>query len=206
MDIYDVFFRFKGERDYVHGTDMYQKITEAIQKHAGGVMGIGAENLKLTIHDRVRQQCKLVIGKQAMGMQRPDNPKVEFRYSKKTVELIGWFIETADSIEERYGYNEKAITDQCRITQKTVSVRSQTANSAIEVIVAMNKLLHMSLFPEVHGHWFFTRLELKKTIDNVSGMNIKLKLLKNLRNHLTKTLIRIEEQNIGHIYFSLVKL
>jgi hypothetical protein len=122
-----------------------------------------------------------------------------------TKDIIGWLVETDEPITERYEYPESEIIEKCFVNGKTVKIDSETPYSAIEVLVAINKHLHLSIFPDAAGKWFFTRLELDRLLQGQDASGFELELVKNMHNRLTKSEILSDGQRIGHIFFSIVK-
>lgn len=203
MQVIDLNFRYKGGRDYVHGTDMYNTIVERISAANPEVAG---GTFTMTIHDIVRGQCQLVYSDWTAQALKPENSKVEFSFASGATRIIGWLVETAEAVTERYEYPESEIIQKCFVDGKTVKIDSETPYSAIEVLVAINKHLHLSVLQNAVGKWFFTRLELERLLRPEDASRFQLELVKNMHNRLTKSEILSDGRRIGHIFFSIVKL
>lgn len=202
MQLINLNFRYKGGRDYVHGTDMYNTIVEQIMSN-NPKLADGA--FTMAIHDIVRGQCKLAYSDSADQAPKPENSKVEFSFTSCAARIIGWLVETEEAISERYEYPESEIIRKCAIDGDSVRIDKKTPYTAIEVLVAINKHLHLSTFPDADGKWFFTRLELDRLLRLEDTSNVQLNLVKNMRNRLTKSEIVSNGQKIGHIFFSIVR-
>lgn len=202
MQVIDLHFRYKGGRDYVHGTDMYNTIVERISAANPEVAG---GTFTMTIHDIVRGQCQLAYSDWTDQASKPENSKVEFSFASGATRIIGWLMETAEAVTERYEYPESEIIQKCFVDGKTVKIDGETPYSAIEVLVAINKHLHLSVLPNAAGKWFFTRLELDRLLRPEDASRFRLELVKNMHNRLTKSEILSDGQRIGHIFFSIVK-
>ena len=179
---FDLDFCFKGSRKYVHGTDIYTKLIQYQDKDVSKIdilfHGIATNNMTFS----------------------PDKPSVD----EVKVKLFG--IENNKIVNCRYEYiEEKVITNSTvDVTEETINLNKQTEFSFIEHIVAMNKALLEKLYSTIEGKWYFTRLQLNKTIlmEDVSSLKITLK--SNFQFKLTKSAIIVNNEEVGFIYFSLV--
>lgn len=194
-------FLYKGERNYVHGTDMYEKVVGFIGTVKPEAL---SGSLNMVIHDIIYCQCKLLYSEWTSEISKPENSKAELIFISDKSQTIVWLVETESLVVERYKYCEEDIFDKCSITGETITIDGATPYLAIEVLVAMNKFLHTSLFPNVDGKWFFTRLALNRLLHPDDTKCFSLKLVHNLWNRLTKSQVISSGQILGNIYFSLV--
>jgi hypothetical protein len=199
----DLYFLFKGQRDYVHGTDMYEKIADFVRESSRTP---GTGEFRMTIHDTVRHQCRLMYCDLHASTSKPNNAKAEFSFISEDFSIIGWLVETASPVIERYAYEEEKIIEGCSVTGKAIEVQGGTGYSAIEVTVAMNKHLHLQLFPQTDGKWFFTRIDLRKLLDRQCRHIYRIELAGVLQNRMTRSVIVSNGKTVGYIYFSLVGL
>ena len=188
-------FCFKGERTYVHGTDIYNKLVTILSP----VMK--EENLDLSFHGVAEKNIRLLIEK----------PKDEnlIKFVCKYIDIGGkkilFGVENEKSILCQYPYDENKITIFTALNKKNeeITLVNDSSFSFIENSVAMNKHLLENLFPNVEGKWYFTRLQMKQIVkDNIYPLKLKLKA--NFNFKLTKTEIYIDNTLVGYIYFSLV--
>ena len=198
----DLYFLFKGQRDYVHGTDMYEKIADFVRQSSSG---LASGEFRMTIHSIVRHQCRLVYSDVGDSGSKPNNAKAEFSFISGNFKIMGWLVETASPVTERYPYVEEKIIEDCSFRENGIITRKTEGYSAIEVVVAMNKHLNVQLFPEAHGKWFFTRIDLKTLLDRQCGETYSVELAGVLGNRMTRSAILINGKAIGYIYFSLVR-
>ena len=195
-------FRYKGKRDYVHGTDMHEEFASLIRAaNPEAYWG----TFKMVIHEVTRDQCRLIYQKDAESILKPENGRVEFSFLSDELNLSGWLVETQDPVTERYAYDEDQITQKCSVEGKNIKINEETPYLPIEVLVAMNKHLHLSLFPEADGKWWFTRLDLMRLLEAKDAQFFRIELLQNLQHKLTKSRVFVNNEHIGYIYFSLVK-
>jgi len=203
MEIIPVNFRFKGARDYVHGTDMYDQLLPLLMERlTGGTVAA----LKMTIRGVMRRQGRLLIESEGQGASRPDGVKAEFCLTRQKHGIFGWLTEDSREILDRYSYDEAPLLALCSVRRNHVALEYNPGYTPIEVLVAMNKLLMETLFPDEKGKWFFTRLQLARPLEPGDMEDLVLEHEMSLPgNALTRTRIRSGREGLGSIFFSAVK-
>lgn len=189
---------FKGDRDYLHGTDMYNSVVDAV--HRCGVTIIGH---RMAIHAIARNQCRLSIAAAGEPVTRPDKLVADFSFDVAAGMVAGFLTESADKVECRYPYDEERICALCSTRGGRIRINGATGYSPIEVIVAMTKHLHHVALKERAAKWAFTKLELSRALCADDATRIQLELVHNFNNRLTKSRIESGGAPLGHIYFSL---
>ncbi|OFX88780.1 MAG: hypothetical protein A2W99_04745 [Bacteroidetes bacterium GWF2_33_16] len=194
-------FKFKGTRNYVHGTDMYNDISKWIELN--GYQNI--EGIDMSIHKISKKNLSGYITDEITTKDKT-NPNVIFSFiSNKNVFKIVLF-ENNEEVKGSYEYKENEIVEASIIEEgdQKISLNIPMDYTAIEKIVAMNKALHEHLLINAIGKWYFTKLQLNKSIYLIKPSKIEVKLIKNLNNYLTKSYISIDGDKIGNIFFSIV--
>jgi hypothetical protein len=196
-------FSFKGERDYIHGPDIYSYVTD---KLIAFDPEIRSHPLTLLIYKFSRRQCSFALSTETNSCTRPEDANVEFRFVHKGVGRIGWLIEGQQPINQRYEYSESNIFENTRFNTRRVELIKIVSNySTIEVLVSMTKRLHAELFPEVEGRWIVTRLDVTRFLEDEHKSGLIVELVKNLGSKFTKSEIKSRGLALGFIFFSLVK-
>lgn len=192
-DKIDLKFCFKAKRQYVHGTDIFEKLT--------AYHGNDIKNIDIAFHG-------ITINNMTFTTEKPKAKvvKVTFRclqYETK-VKLFG--IENDSSVDCHYEYLEEDIVENSRVNvrEESILLKVPTKYSFIEHIVAMNKALVETLYSDVNGKWYFTRLQLKENIVMSDVTSLKLILKSNFQFKLTKSAIIVNNTDVGFIYFSLI--
>lgn len=189
----DLDFCFKGSRKYVHGTDIFSKLTE---QYNNDVM-----NIDIAFHG-------ITVNNMSFSKEKPEGKevKVTFRciYNENKIKLFG--IEIDSNIDCRYKYFEDQIVNNSTVivSEKSINLNTPTEYSFIEHIVAMNKSLVENLYTDTNGKWYFTRLQLKENISMSDISSLKLVLKSNFQFKLTKSSIILDNVVVGFIYFSLI--
>jgi hypothetical protein len=133
--------------------------------------------------------------------------KVTFRCVDKNNKILLFGVENNSKVNCRYEYIEKDIVDNLtvNISEKNIILDTVTQYSFIEHIVAMNKKLLETLYDNINGKWYFTRLQLTELIDMSDIKSVQLVFKSNFQFKLTKTALIINIIEMGFIYFSLIE-
>jgi hypothetical protein len=119
-------------------------------------------------------------------------------------DVFGWLAETARAVLSRRPYEEDEAVATSRIEGNTIQSGPTEGFSAIEVLVALTKRLHMTLRPR-QSRWAFTRLELLRPLEVTDAGRLRVELVDALGDRLTKSVITSSNAAIGHIYFSAIR-
>jgi len=185
-------FYFKGNRTYIHGTDIMMALLECfVDKELA--------EIDVKFHGVSKTNLNLVAGDELT------DAKVNVSLLVDGEEQIFHMIESGEEIDCRYEYDEDGLISHCQldIDNQQVHQSAITGYSVYENFVAMNKYLLESLYPEEQGKWYFTRIEQKKLISDEALITIKL--IKNFNFRLTKSDILLDGEKLGSVYFSMVK-
>lgn len=203
MKVVDLNLPYKADRDYLHGTDMYAETVRVLN-------GFNPEALtgkcRLVIHNIARHQCRLLYTLLSDMVKRPESLIAEFNFISNTDNLVAWLVETSRPVTDRIPYPESQITEKCILSGRSIKLTRKTRFSAIEELVAMNKLLHMTQYPPGESRWYFTRMDLDRLLTKNDTGNLQVKLKQNFNNRLTQSEVISHDQIIGHIYFSMVSM
>jgi len=186
-------FCYKGTRTYIHGTDIFSELIKKYVNNIGKIdiafHGISTNNLRFYKKKPLNETIK-----------------VTFKYQQNGNLLKLFGVETNDKVTCRYAYKEEDIIRNSiiNIQSSTISLKKHTNYQFIEHIVAMNKALLETIYSDVKGKWYFTRLQLLHTIEMQDINTLDLKFLSNFQFKLTKTVIIVNGLEVGHIYFSLI--
>ena len=189
----DLEFCFKGERTYVHGTDIFNTLTKQFNTPL--------KKIDIAFHG-------IVLNNMSFSTQKPENDevKVSFRCQngEEKVRLFG--TENSKNVTCRYEYIEEELIEDAVIDMpsESISLQSFSSYSFIEYIVAMNKSFLETRYEDEKGKWYFTRLQLSSKVEINDVTSIQIILKSNFQFKLTKSAIVINEQEVGYIYFSLI--
>lgn len=142
---------FRGDRDYVHSTDIFLALDEL----AGASLGPGAYLKVLTLrrqaHHRVTAQFKPALG--AFGT-------FLFAAPERTVE--GWLVEDMAPVIRRLAFDETAIAQRAVSEQGRVLLPAPvTGYTPFEQLIVLFKMLCAQSRP---GRWLFTSIDLERPL------------------------------------------
>ncbi|MFZ2446371.1 MAG: hypothetical protein WAW37_08435 [Syntrophobacteraceae bacterium] len=201
MTVIELPFRFKGNRDYIHGPDIYNDVVREIRSlHTIDSI----ELIRIKMKRMGRKQCQLIVGDIGGKLKIPSDALAEIFVRTPSGDLSAYLLETDARITRRQDYDEDGMQALCRMEGNTVSIDGSPAYSPVEVAVAMTKMLHQRLFPDPKGKWIVTQFELSGIFDAEDSSRLVVQLLHNFHNALTKSALRVGGAERGHIYFSLV--
>ncbi|HFB66072.1 MAG TPA: hypothetical protein ENJ60_11100 [Aeromonadales bacterium] len=203
MKIKIIEFTYKGTRNYIHGTDMFNRMMTEIPP------GTLVEKIIFTVHNVVHStKCHLYCSEDKTIINKLDNISVRCKYEIEGITYWMAISEAEDtehqSEKKRVAYDESKITELCNMIDNSITLSGESPYSFIETVVAMNKYMLQQLFPDVTGKWFFTRIDLPVLCSQ--NENINLILRHNINYKLIKTEIKSGGDIVGNIFFSLVNV
>ncbi|AJC85226.1 hypothetical protein IMC75_01875 [Campylobacter peloridis] len=188
-------FNFKENRNYIHGTDIYNAILSLYKDNI-------ASNFELSFHNIAHNNLIL-------SDIKPDN--------LQKLRFVCNFLKKDSSICCLYGidnplskptlskpYLEESITENITINhiEKSIILNNPSVFTYMEEIVALNKYLLTKLFHEVKGKWYFSKLQIQN-IPLEKTYPIKLIFKSNFNFLIVKSAIYLGDKFLGFIYFSL---
>jgi len=197
MQINNISLSFKANRNYIHGTDLFNELLCYFPEK-------NLTNINYTIHKLIGNNHG-----QVHIAENPDEFKILIPMSNATVCLCAdgktyWvaflFADEIPINPSRSVYDENLLIKLCRINEKTITLSEESPFTFIETIVAMHKKLLHILYPHIEK-WLFTKLMLTNYPDDKK--NITISLCHNFNFKLVKSKILVDGQLIGDIYFSL---
>jgi hypothetical protein len=194
-------FKFKGNRKYVQGPDIIDAVIPYIRENYPGDI----TEFKYSAHQMLYSNADVVFGS---APEKELNSLISFQYEGDGT-IYASVIENNLPVTESYEYDENPVQQKCLIGDKDVTVQEADLlyekYSFSEVIVSMNKFYMQQKITD-QGKWIITKIEYNslQLIDEWKGKPLKLTVLKNLNNKLTKSAIYIDNLAAGFIYFSLI--
>lgn len=200
MKVVALTFCFKGERDYLHGTDVYEAVADLARQHVGENL----QRLRLGIHRFLRRQPDLCWSAEA-ATTRPPEAIADFSAVGVGKSASGWLVESERPVQCRRPYDEEPVRESCAFTDASVSLRESAGLSPIETLVSMTKHLHNRVVPAAQARWIFSRLDIRRLLRPADAARLTVRLADNLYGRLTRCEIEVGGEALGQIYFSLVR-
>lgn len=188
----ELHFEFKAERDYVHGSDIFNAISRvATQSFSGGfVTHIAFRNI-------ARRQCTLAfenltsLTALATGAIRACDGRLE----------PFWLFDREEEVLGRYAFDEEAIVGSAEICadEKSINLLQNGAATPIEYVIALTKRLSYRLAPDIDGRWLFGQLNLDVPLNASGVLRIFQKSI--LHGRMSINEIWLDDTRVGIIRF-----
>ena len=191
-------WRFKGDRDYLHGTDILPATLNVLK---GEQIPNAITNIDIVFHALART-CLTLSASAPPGAAINAQLKCDINGERKKFVLT----EDGRPILERCAYPEDQI-----VAATDISPAAGTATCAvalpftnIERWVAMVKALHQAVYPEARGKWLFVRGRFDGYEEQCqTGAKHQVIVESSFGNKLTRSTLLIDGQKRGDIFFAL---
>jgi len=182
---------FKGDRNYLHGTDLFESISKSCSAKMGGFLQ------RLAFRRLARNQCDLVFdqtGTVADSIARGtwktgDGGLAQFL-----------LVETDRRVTESYPYDEEPIRRLIRVSDKEAAMPFLREYSTIEAIVATTKFLNQRLNPPLEKTWLFGQIDLTCALPD-TWEYIQVKQFISSLGLFSRSKLLIDGVEIGEIRF-----
>lgn len=196
-------FCFKSTRDYVQGGDIFNEVIQIIKSRGECQSNL---NVDLIMRNVLRTNADLFFVKKTdNNSDKLVNATINISCNTNQYQMI--LVENDTPIDQRNDYFEEEIIKSVLFNEdeKAISLEKSNHYTVIERIIALNKVLLNNLFPNHGGKWYFVKIKLRNwDINMEDSASIKLSFKKNLDFKLTDTLIYVQGEQVGNIYFSLI--
>lgn len=191
---------FKGAREYLAGTDIFNQINVII---AAGTATKDTYIQRIVFRKLATRRCYLVLDN--------DNKYARDASLIADVKLLGpttgaslslRILEGDVPVTERSPYDEDSIVTAAVLDgdHRKIRINVESSYSTIEVIVALTKHLHNSLYAIENGKWLFAQLDLEQALPYVySDITIENRSL--IGNRFTVNSIILDGEYLGTIRF-----
>lgn len=189
--------RYKGSRDYLHGTDIYNETLSWLEGTLGEI-----KEIDFAFHHLAKHQIEVTTDIPA-GEQEP--VAICSFLCKGTRQRI-FLIETGDAVTDRYPYPEDELVGPMvvDIEKRRGILHAALPYSEIEIWVAMTKALHYKAFPLLQGKWLFVRGRFARFVRHEPLGVRELGIAASFNNKLTRSEALFDGVKAGEIFFSIV--
>ncbi len=191
--------KFKGARNYLHGTDILVKTLNAIETE---YKVDAVRDIDITFHGMAKTGLT-VLSTPPQDTQSTVQISCTIAGTRKKFFLI----EDGRPIIERYDYDEERIGEATNIQVGAASATSEIVLPCtdIERWVAMVKALHYALYPEASGKWLFVRgkFDSYPGTYGLTEIEQQVRMEANFNNKLTRSALLVGGAKLGDIFFSL---
>ena len=196
---FDLEFCFKGSRKYVQGPDIFDAAVKYISNEFNVI-----KNIKYSAHAMLHKNATMYITKKVV---KADYPVINslIGFISDDIKYYAVVCENDKQIECSTDYSEEIVENNSKISNNIISFKNVLSDSYTEIVVSMNKYFLNQTVKE-EGKWIVTKFDYFELddISTIDNKEIKLELLQNFNNKLTKSLLFLDDKEVGHLYFSLI--
>jgi hypothetical protein len=192
-------FKFKGNRNYIHGTDMFDSILTNVRSY----FNIYPDEIKGSFHRQLKSEGILRIYNNHENIEtKVICANFSIIINRDIYQVI--FTTCKTPVFSSYDYDENKIFDQINVHDKEAGMTLKSNYTYIEQIVAITKKLHLICYSSGSKNWLFTKIHIKDSIDPsiFPGRILLIKEEKNFHHRLTQNVILLDNKFIGRIWFS----
>jgi hypothetical protein len=189
--------KFKGNRNYLHGSDFFKEISF----HAAKLTGDANSFIKKISFRQFAETACVITDKQPTDKDVLIG-NVEFQVCNKGAASEFWIIKTDEKVDSRYPYDENlvllgATLDMPERSGKIVDMSDYTL---IEYVIALTKHLNYAVCPLVSGKWVFGQLDVEKAMPSgCQKLEIRMKNLIPARFSVND--IFVDDEKVGVMRF-----
>ena len=188
-------FKFKGKRDYIHGTDIFRNFINHINI-----------NFNLNRITNFDMQIKKKTNFNQLILSKMNDEKIilnstcEFFYEDIKIKLF--MIDSKNIVNEFYDYDENLFENYIlKKREHELNLRFNDNSNKIDHLIDSNKYLLTKIFN--YNKWLFTGLKIYdgKFKNFWNCKNIKIKFSNSISNIFVKTILLINDVEVGEIFF-----
>jgi hypothetical protein len=197
-DKYSLTLPFRGARPYLHGTDIYMAIKEAVAESFSGPISI-------SFHSLLKKQPDLLCSSESLRGWRSDPAfRGEIRMGTGSAAISAVILESDREVKNRKDCNEEAVVVEAKLVEASKGAILSDAGIGlpIEKVVFLNKWLHLKLLPHLSPKWLFARLELAAPLPEVMTGELRVQLEQVLADRFTRSGVFLNDERLGAISFS----
>lgn len=185
---------YKGNRSYLHGSDLYMQINE----WAAGQYESTAYVRHLAFRNMAQHQCMLVLEPPDASDHVIAKAVVMTKDGDKKI----WLIESEQAVTGRYDYDEESLVEKATLDVggDTITLDQRIGFSVIEEIIALTKQLNNTLDPLEKGKWLFAQLDIDRPLKE-NCFQISIKRQQHIKGKFSVNTIMIDGNTNGKIRF-----
>jgi hypothetical protein len=190
-------FRYKGDRGYIHGTDILNQTTEWLASIRPDI-----SDIDIAFHKLAVRQLRGIATIPGDGV----DPVAVCSYTTGGERARVSLLEIDQAVLGRYPYQEDDIVKEMKIdlTKRQGVLNGDTHYSDIEVFVAMTKTLHYKVFQQLPGKWLFVRGRFPWALKNSMANERTITIAASFNDKLTRSAAMMDGVKVGEIYFLIV--
>jgi len=202
MERYPLKIGFKGERNYIHGTDMFDQAMRIIRQHRPGEI----RDIEFIIQRMATQYLQLEVEQAEGSRNASPNDVAVIKFTIGEKRFFARLMTVPGAPQARVPYDESLVTRHCQINTAGRSIRLAedcSGHSSIERLVSMNKALHLAVLEKpADTQWVFCRWDSSGWPMPEDLNHAEIILRQTLGSRLTRAHVMLNDCQLGQIYFS----
>lgn len=187
---------YKGNRHYIHGTDLFN----AVQALAGKVTGVkGAYISKLLLTRFAYRQCELMTYPSIVISDVKPMGEGVFRLPNGNDQVFYLYEGEVEPIE-RSPYDEEGIVAPAIFKGHSAVLSAPFQYSSIEVVIALTKALNYQAALPKEGKWIFGKIELTQSLPLIKK-TLNITRTKSVQGRFSVNEINIDGVTVGTVQF-----
>tara|TARA_B100000963_G_scaffold362029_1_gene402314 strand:- start:9177 stop:9746 length:570 start_codon:yes stop_codon:yes gene_type:complete len=180
-------FKFKGNRDYIHSTDIYKYLLNHYSK---------VNSLELIFKLKSKNQL-IFIDNLEKGLIDKKNVFCFGKLNKKKI----FFLKTKKKIKYSYKFNENMYNEIFKINKTSIKCIAQIKGDFIDLIVCMINYFHRKKFPK--KKYLLVKLNQFKKIDfnSLKKQNLEIKTNLNIYSPISVNKVYINKKKFLEIIY-----
>lgn len=189
---------FRGARDYVHSTDLYEEILRGAASRGLTVEG----PIDLRIRARITRTPLYTF---SSGTESPDkHAPATCTFRCQDMLWVVSVTETSAPVAPCKPYDESPASRCSRIDGMAIRLTSPTGLTPIECLTALGVALHRSAFPQPSGkRWLLGQLTLSRPLVDRDSARMEIAIVKTAGGGITRSTVTAEDGEIGAMVFLL---
>lgn len=183
--------RFKGDRTYIQGPDLFNAVQVALEGATGGAGWVRRASMRSMASGPV----KLV------AVQESASIGAFTCTSGSTTSEWGIAPDASAQPLEREEYDEDLVLRRTAIGSESAQFQGDLPFSVMEVITSVAKGLHQAIMPLEGARWIWVGVDLPRPLP-LTGTRVSVTIQRRLGTRLTQSLIEIDSIPAGTLTFA----
>lgn len=194
---------YKGDRDYLHGTDIYDFVHDFVGAH---VQFANLRRFQLKFHGFTRAQGTMFLtDHDHAGSSKPKRVPIQFLVETgdgRTLE--GWHLPDGPPSDHRVAGHEALVVANSAIEGRRIRYIGGSDLPVIEAVVFTTKRLHQETLPHIRGKWVFSALDTSRFFEVADLDDLAIELRDVVQDRFTASAIQCCGISIGQILFHCI--
>lgn len=189
---------WRAHRRYVHGTDLYLRLVDALARIAPhGMVG----GIRLNLRRVLQSQPDYVFADG--GDAPPPNAAADFSADLDGTERRGWICASERPVEGCVDYDEEVIRARAAIEDKSIRLSTAPPCRPIEAVLSLAVALNNHLHPPEARRWMLARMVFARPLmdADLGGLNITRRQI--LGGQMARLDVVSGDTRLGELMFSL---